>query len=136
MRPMAPIYKPALAVAVGLALCVLSLSGCSVFSSERPPVPDSTFTRVLVDTHLMTARSRLNTAFPPSLPDSVLQRYDVHREDLDATLRYYSERPGAFSSLYNGVIDTLNAIQQDRSRRRSPSSDSAQSERRARRSAN
>ncbi len=115
--------RSALAVAAGLALSALSLAGCSAVSPERPPLPDSTFTRVLVETHLMTARSRLDTAFPTSLPDSILQRHDVQREDLDATLRYYSERPSAFSSLYNGVIDTLNAIQQDRSRSISPGTD-------------
>ena len=119
--------KPAL-----LGVGGLSLPGCSVVSSERPPLPDSTFTRVLVETHLMTARSRLNRAFPQSLPDSVLERYDVRREEVDATLRYYSERPAAFSSLYNGVIDTLNAIQQTRSRRSLTRPDSLGAEQRSR----
>lgn len=134
MRPMPLVSKPVLAAATVLVLGVVFLSGCSVFSSERPPLPDSTFTRVLVESHLMTARSRLDTAFPTSLPDSILQRHDVQRDDLDATLRYYSERPAAFSSLYDGVIDTMNAIQQERSRRLSTDSDSAQSEQRVRQS--
>lgn len=125
-----------LGTATLLVLGALSLPGCSSLTSERPPLPDSTFTRVLVETHLMTARSRLNRAFPPSLPDSILHRYDVQQDDIDATLRYYSERPAAFASLYNGVIDTLNAIQQNRSRRPSTDSDSAQSEQRVRPSPN
>lgn len=124
--------RPALAGAVALLLSGMLLTGCSVVSSDRPPLPDSTFTRVLVETHLMTARSRLTRAFPQALPDSVLQRYGVRQADVDATLRYYSERPAAFSSLYNGVIDTLNAIQQTRSRRSRSLPDSVASERRTR----
>lgn len=119
--------------AVGVFLLgTLFLSGCSSFSSEGPALPDSTFTRVLVETHLMTARSRLETAFPPALPDSILQRYDVDRNEVDATLRHYSEHPGEFASLYNSVIDTLNAIRQRRSRSASPTSDTTTSDERTR----
>jgi hypothetical protein len=116
-----------------LLLGTLSLSGCSSVSSERPALPDSTFTRVLVETHLMTARSRLETAFPPSLSDSILQRYNVDRDAVDATLRYYSERPDEFASLYTAVVDTLNAIRQRRSRSTPVSPDTTTSGERTRR---
>ncbi|MFP4227874.1 MAG: DUF4296 domain-containing protein [Salinivenus sp.] len=111
-----------------LALCaVVWFSGCSVVSSDRPPLPDSTFARMLVESHLMTARARQDEAFPAALPDSVFERYEVAPGDFDATLRYYSERPADFADLYDGVIDTLNAIQRRQSDRSLP--DTAEAER-------
>ena len=107
---------------VVVILWVLSLPACNPLGPQRPPLPDSTFRQVLVDLHLTTARSRLETAFPQDLPDSVLTRHGVHLEDVEASLRYYSERPGAFASLYNGVIDTLRAIREQHSRHSESSS--------------
>ncbi|MFO8100365.1 MAG: DUF4296 domain-containing protein [Salinibacter sp.] len=101
-------------------VAALWLSGCSVVSSDRPPLPDSTFAQMLVESHLMTARARQDRAFPAALPDSIITRYEAAPGDFDATLRYYSERPEEFAALYDGVIDTLNAIQRRQSSRSVP----------------
>lgn len=104
----------------GVAALVLlwgaTLPGCSLFSSSPPPVPDSTLTRVLVGMHLSTARAQFDTAaVPRRLADSVLARHGMDSSDLDAALRYYSKRPQAFETLYDGVIDTLRATRQRQS---------------------
>ncbi len=97
-----------------LLLCVLfglfAFSGCSVLKSDDPPLADSTFTRVLIDLHLTTARGDRLSKLPPAASDSLFVHHGIRREDFDATLRYYTRRPGAFESLYDAVIDTLNAL--------------------------
>lgn len=84
--------------------------GCSDWIGENPPLADSTFTRVLVDLHMTTARGGQFTKLPPAPTDSVLAVHEVRREDFDATLRYYTQHPDAFATLYDAVIDTLRAL--------------------------
>jgi hypothetical protein len=90
---------------------LLGGAGCSAVTSEEPPLADSTFTRVLVDLHMATARGGQFSTFPTTVTDSVFAHHNVRREAVTATLQYYSRRPEAFDALYNGVIDTLNALQ-------------------------
>lgn len=127
-----PHHSPPLVVCLAL-LFALGLAACSPFTPGDPPVADSTFRRVLVELHLTTARSEHQDTIPKGLPDSILRRYDVRREDFDATLRHYSRHPDAFESLYDGVIDTLNALQnrirQIQSPSQSPIPDSIQKQR-------
>lgn len=87
----------------------LSLGACSL-TSDAPPLPDSTFSRVLVDLHLLSARKNQPAPLPQGLNDSLLAHHGIEREEFNATLRYYTHRPDVFASLYNGVIDTLKAI--------------------------
>jgi hypothetical protein len=96
-------------LAAALAVCLLA--GCSRFSSDPRPVPDSTFTRLLTELHLAAARRDLDAPYPPDLRDSVLARYGVRKAAFDTTLQYYSRRPEAFKALYQSVIDTLRALQ-------------------------
>lgn len=90
-------------------LCLLLLVGCSRFSNEEPPIPDSTFTRVLTEMHLMEARSTLEPPLPLGLRDSILARYDLQPEEYEATLEHYSRNPQAFETLYQTVIDSIRA---------------------------
>lgn len=101
---------------------LLGSSGCSLVTNEAPPLADSTFTRVLVDLHMTTVRADQYTRLPSAATDSVLAFHDVRREAFDATLRYYSEHPKAFGSLYDTVIDTLNSL---RNRNWEPAPDSS-----------
>ena len=96
-----------LAVMCGLGL----LAGCSGFSPDEEPLPDSTFTRVLTEFHLAKTRHSLDVPYPPGLRDSILARYKVAPSEFDATLDYYSRRPKALEALYQTVIDTLQALQ-------------------------
>ncbi len=91
---------------------VIALPACSGVSSEDPPLADSTFSRVLVDLHLTTARGRQFTDLPANVQDSIFAHHDVEPAEFDATLRYYTRHPVAFESLYNGVIDTLKALEE------------------------
>ncbi len=99
-----------------LVLCALValplLSGCSSFSSSSPPLPDSTFSRLMTEMHLLSARASREPGLPAGIQDSVLQRYDVDPKAFDAALRYYSRRPARLDALYDGVVDTLNALEQ------------------------
>jgi len=99
-----------------LPLCLLlagpGLSGCSSGSADTPPLPDSTFSRVLVEMHLLTARATLDEDLPAGAPDSLLQQYGLEREEVEAALRYYSRRPARLDAIYNAVIDTLGALEQ------------------------
>lgn len=85
------------------------LTGCSSFSTEKPPVPDSTFRRVLMEMQLVKARASLEPPLPPGIRDSIFTRYGLQPEDYEATLAYYSRRPQAFETLYQSVIDSLRA---------------------------
>jgi hypothetical protein len=105
-----------------LLLCAtllgLGLSGCSYGSSESPPLPDSTVSRMLVEMHLLSARAQRDEGVPPGAPDSLLRVYGLERQQLEEALRYYSRRPGRLDAIYDAVIDTLGALEQ-RSRYRS-----------------
>lgn len=98
-------------VFAGLLLGGFILAGCSGFSNEAPPVPDSTFSRVLAEMHLVKARANLEPPLPPGVRDSVLARYDVQPEEYEAALEHYSRRPQAFEKLYQKVVDSLRASQ-------------------------
>lgn len=93
-----------------LALLTL-LTGCTQFRSESPPLPDSTFTKVLTELHVTMARHELDAPVPRGLRDSVFAHYDVDPATFDSTLKYYGRRPVAFKALYQPIIDTLQALQ-------------------------
>ncbi len=96
-----------LGVVLGLGL----LAGCSGFSSEEKPLPDSTFTQVLTELQVATVRQSQGIAPSPSFRDSIFAHYNVDSSAFEATLRYYSRHPKAFQSLYQSIIDTLQAQQ-------------------------
>jgi hypothetical protein len=96
-----------------MVLVPIGLAACSNFPSGGPPVDDSTFSAVLVDLHLANARSTHLNARYPGMRDSVLARHGIERSEFTETLRYFTQRPDTFKSLYNGVLDTLNAVEGD-----------------------
>jgi hypothetical protein len=103
---------------VPLLICVLLGSpvltaGCSAIVTEDPPVADSTFARVLVELHLLDGRRRQGMTLPKAAEDTVLAHYGVTRTDFERTLEHYSSHPKAFTTLYNAVLDSLRAIEQD-----------------------
>lgn len=104
---------PALWAAASLAalLGLGILAGCSGFSSDEKPLPDSTFARILTEIHLADARDAIETPAPPALRDSIFARYNVDSSAFDATLDYYSRHPKAFETLYGSVIDSLQSLQ-------------------------
>jgi len=105
--PKRVVFPLLLSVLIGAA----ALSGCSGLFSDEPPLPDSTFTRVLVDLHLTTARGKRFSKTPEGIRDSLFLHHGIQHEDFDATLQYYTNNPQEFKSLYDAVIDTLNSLQ-------------------------
>lgn len=97
-------------------------AGCSTFSSDEKPLPDTTFTRLLTELHLATARHNTEAPSPPGLRDSIFARYDVRPSAFEATLEYYSRHPNAFEPLYRSITDTLQALQYARKQRNLPDS--------------
>lgn len=103
---------------VPLFLCALSggivfTGGCSAVTSEEPRIADSTFARVLVELHLLNGQRQQGIDLPDAVDDTVLARYGVTQADFEQTLTHYSTHPSAFAALYNAVLDTLRAIEQD-----------------------
>ena len=96
---------------LGIVLGLGVLAGCSGFSSEEKPLPDSTFARVLTELQVATVRQSQGSSPPPDLRDSIFAHYDVDSSEFDATLHYYSRHPKPFQSLYQSIIDTLQALQ-------------------------
>ncbi len=97
-------------------------SACSTFSSGDPAVPDSTLSKVLVELHILSARHRRGLEPPPGLRDSVFQQYGVDSTDVHRTLQYYSQHPKKLEALYDGVIDSLRALETKVKRPRNSSS--------------
>lgn len=105
-----------------LTVLLLTLAGstaCSTFSADDAPLPDTTFTQVLIGLHLSEARNAHVGAIPSGLRDSVLARHGVSRRDFETTLHYYSRHPDAFEGLYDTVLDSLNALESDLRQRES-----------------
>ena len=100
----------ALIVPLFIGLLLPLGTSCSPFSSSPPPIPDSTFSRILVELHVLSARGRQESPVPVQVRDSILHHYGVDSSDFEQTLGYYSRRPEDFASLYNTVIDSLNAL--------------------------
>lgn len=112
---------------VPLCLCLLIggsglLSAGSLFSAGDPPIPDSTFSSVLVELHLLEGQYRRGVISHTRTRDSVFARYGVERATFETTLDYYAAHPKAFADLYTSVVDTLRAIEKDLERRPLPSS--------------
>jgi hypothetical protein len=87
------------------------LSGCSGFSSNEKPLPDSTFVGLLTELHLAKARTTIEEPVPPHFRDSLFARHEVDSSAFYNTLAYYSRRPKLFETLYSSVVDTLQSLQ-------------------------
>jgi len=105
---------------LGVILGVGALGGCSGFSTEEEPLPDSTFARVLTDLHIASMRTSVDIPTPPHLRDSVFTHHGVRASEFEASLRQYSRHPDRFETLYQTVIDTLQALRYPSQRRSAP----------------
>ncbi|MEM1128594.1 MAG: DUF4296 domain-containing protein [Bacteroidota bacterium] len=94
----------------GLLLATpLFLGGCSAFTADSPPLPDSTMVRLLIELHLADGRAQVEQDLTLALRDSIFLYYGVDRLDYEATLDYYADQPEAYVTLYEQVLDSLNA---------------------------
>ena len=97
--------------AVLAVLVAGALTSCSYISGDEPPVAPDTFSTLLVELHTWSARYEMTDSLPDGGRDSIFARYDVREDDFDRTLAYYARHPEEFDALYDGVIDSLNAVQ-------------------------
>ena len=98
------------AMLVLLVVGGMSLTGCSTTSSKAPPLPDSTMRKMLVEIHIATGRQETAPPLPRGLADSIYARHGIDSTAFDQALRYYSRHPARLAPIYNGVLDTLNAL--------------------------
>lgn len=87
---------------------------------EEEPLPDRTFTRVLTDLHVAAMRRSVDIPTSPHLRDSIFAHHNVQADEFEATLRHYSRHPDQFETLYQTVIDTLQALRYPSQRRSAP----------------
>ena len=112
--------EPPLWGLLGVILGVVLLTGCSGFSVDEEPLPDSTFTRVLTDLHVASMRRSVDIPTSPHLRDSVFAHHNIRESEFETPLRHYSRRPDRFETLYQTVIDTLQALRFPSQRRSAP----------------
>lgn len=92
---------------LGIGACT-GLTACSSFSPAEPPLADSTLVTVLTELHLAQVRvDMMQDTTLTALRDSIFSHHGVPREQFEQALRYYSERPEAYVSLYGAVRDSL-----------------------------
>ena len=92
---------------------IIALLSCQ--NSNRAPVSEATFTRILADMH--TAEGAAEGEFP-SAKDSllriyytqILKKHDVTQTDFDSTLAVYSRQPVVFDSVYSNVLREIQKI--------------------------
>ena len=95
-----PTFLPAL---------LLTLPACTALPTEAPPVADSTMVDVLLEMHLAQARAERYSDVSSELLRDILARHGLDEEQFDEAMRYYADHPQQYVSLYDDVLDRLNA---------------------------
>jgi uncharacterized lipoprotein NlpE involved in copper resistance len=98
---------------VTLIALILALLSCQ--NSNKAPISETTFTRILADMH--TAEGAAEGEFA-SAKDSllriyyvqILKKHEVSQTDFDSTLAVYSRQPLVFDSLYSNVLREIQKI--------------------------
>lgn len=88
---------------------VLFAAACSTKDAHLPASNDSLLVEVLVDLHLLDARSTIVKDVQPGRRDSVLWRHGLDSAGFEAAMRRYLDHPEAYEALYGRVVDRLNA---------------------------
>jgi uncharacterized lipoprotein NlpE involved in copper resistance len=99
-------------VVTSIAL-IIALFSCQ--NSDKAPISETTFTRILVEMH--TAEGAAEGEFASSKDSllriyyvQILKKHEVSQTDFDSTLAVYSRQPLAFDSLYSGVLREIQKI--------------------------
>ena len=95
-------------IATGMiaAISLVSLPACSDLGR---PIDEQTLVSVIVDLHILEARRELVADTHETLRDSILAAHGMTSDDLYEAIRYYTDRPDEYVSIYNRVIDSLSA---------------------------
>ncbi len=92
-----------------LVLGLLTLSACSAFTSDEPPISDSTLVEVLIELHLVSARLELQYDHQPAVRDSILFIYGLDAQRFQDIMAYYADHPEAYSAIYTTMLDRISA---------------------------
>ena len=92
-----------------LVIALLTLSACSAFTSDEPPISDSTMVEVLIELHLVTARLELQYDHQPAVRDSILFKYGLDAQRFQDIMAYYADHPEAYSAIYTTMLDRISA---------------------------
>jgi len=92
-----------------LVLGLLTLSACSAFTSDEPPISDSTLVEVLIELHLVSARLELQYDHQPAARDSILFIYGLDAQRFEDIMAYYADHPEAYSAIYTTMLDRISA---------------------------
>lgn len=91
------------AVTAAAFLC----AACGAPSNTALTASDSLMADVLVELHLLQARTSLGFGAPNVPKDSLLATYGLTQEDFDDRMEFYAEHPAVYSTVYNQVMDHL-----------------------------
>ena len=92
-----------------LVIGLLALSACSAFTSDEPPISDSTLVEVLIELHLVSARLELQYDHQPAARDSILFIYGLDAQRFEDIMAYYADHPEAYSAIYTTMLDRISA---------------------------
>ncbi len=92
-----------------LVIGLLALSACSAFTSDEPPISDSTMVEVLIELHLVNARLELRYDRQPAVRDSILFKYGLDAQRFQDVMAYYADHPEAYSAIYTTMLDRISA---------------------------
>ncbi len=92
-----------------LVIGLLTLSACSAFTSDEPPISDSTMVEVLIELHLVNARLELQYDRQPAVRDSILFKYGLDAQRFQDVMAYYADHPEAYSAIYTTMLDRISA---------------------------
>ena len=92
-------------VVIILGVCI---ANCTTPAQQESLIADSTLVKVLIDLHLIEVRISEGHDVDPGLRDSVFSVFGIDSLQFAATMRYFSEKPDAYASLYSRIIERLN----------------------------
>jgi hypothetical protein len=98
---------------ITLIALIIALFSCQ--NSNKAPISETTFIRILADMH--TAEGAAEGEFASSKDSllriyyvQILKKYEVTQTDFDSTLAVYSRQPVVFDSLYSNVLREIQKI--------------------------
>jgi hypothetical protein len=104
--------------ALGLIFLLVVFSENCSGPAGNDIIPEKKFISILADIHLADGIGIINVnnndtfAFDSAaLYGAVLEKHGVTRAQFDSTMLYYTARPGAFTELYNQVMNRLKEME-------------------------
>ena len=85
------------------AALLITAPACSVIETDVPPVPDSTMVAVMIDLHLLNARSELQRDTEDSLRVNILAYHGLDTTQYAQAIEFYADEPERLLEIYAHV---------------------------------